>query len=280
MKRQSGNFEGRELKNLFYQCWLPDSNVKAYIVAIHDLATDSDRFEMSAEYLTENGYAVYSFDLRGHRRNTGGFPGNIDSMDHIQKDIILFMDLIRKLAEDKKIFLMGHSLGGLISIIYAIDHPGLPGVVVSSPSLGLFLESMVDKKVAKKLAGSIAKLAPNKLIKISIDQKQLTSDLKILRKQIADKNKLNTITVKTLAEINNAMKWAIDNVSNLTCPLLIQQAGNDKLVDKEKNINFFNNVKSQDKTYKEYDGFLHDLWNEKGRAQVFQDLYIWLEKHL
>ncbi|MFX1590188.1 MAG: alpha/beta hydrolase [Promethearchaeota archaeon] len=280
MKRQSGNFEGRELKNLFYQCWLPDSNVKAYIVAIHDLATDSDRFEMPAEYLTENGYAVYSFDLRGHRRNAGGFPGNIDSMDHIQKDIILFMDLIRKLAEDKKIFLMGHSLGGLISIIYAIDHPGLPGVVVSSPSLGLFLESMVDKKVAKKLAGSIAKLAPNKLIKISIDQKQLTSDLKILRKQIADKNKLNTVTVKTLAEINNAMKWAIDNVSNLTCPLLIQQAGNDKLVDKEKNINFFNNVKSQDKTYKEYDGFLHDLWNEKGRAQVFQDLYIWLEKHL
>ncbi|MFX1356916.1 MAG: serine aminopeptidase domain-containing protein, partial [Promethearchaeota archaeon] len=111
-------------------------------------------------------------------------------------------------------------------------------------------------------------------------QKQLTSDLKILRKQIADKNKLDTITVKTLAEINNAMKWAIDNVSNLTCPLLIQQAGNDKLVDKEKNRNFFNNVKSQDKTYKEYDGFLHDLWNEKGRAQVFQDLYIWLEKHL
>lgn len=280
MKRQSGNFEGRELKNLFYQCWLPDSNVKAFIVAIHDLATDSDRFEMPAEYLTENGYAVYSFDLRGHRRNAGGFPGNIDSMDHIQKDIILFMDLIRKLAEDKKIFLMGHSLGGLISIIYAIDHPGLPGVAVSSPSLGLFLESMVDKKVAKKLAASIAKLAPNKLIKISIDQKQLTSDLKILRKQIADKNKLDTITVKTLAEINNAMKWAIDNVSNLTCPLLIQQAGNDKLVDKEKNRNFFNNVKSQDKTYKEYDGFLHDLWNEKGRAQVFQDLYIWLEKHL
>ena len=280
MKHQFGNFEGRELKNLFYQCWLPESNVKAYIVAIHDLATDSDRFEILSEYLTENGYAVYSFDLRGHRRNAGGFPGNIDSMDHIQKDIILFMDLIRKLAEDKKIFLMGHSLGGLISIIYAIDHPGLPGVVVSSPSLGLFLESMVDKKVAKKLAGSIAKLAPNKLIKISIDQKQLTSDLKILRKQIADKNKLDTITVKTLAEINNAMKWAIDNVSNLTCPLLIQQAGNDKLVDKEKNINFFNNVKSQDKTYKEYDGFLHDLWNEKGRAQVFQDLYIWLEKHL
>lgn len=280
MKRQSGNFEGRELKNLFYQCWLPENNVKAYIVAIHDLATDSDRFEIIAEYLTENGYTVYSFDLRGHRRNSGGFPGNIDSIDHIQKDIVLFMDLVRKNAGDKLIFLMGHSLGGLISIIYAINHPGLPGVVVSSPTLGLFLESMVDKKIAKKLARSVAKLAPNKLIKINIDQNQLTSDLKILRKQIADKNTLETITAKTLAEINNAMKWAMDNASDLICPILLQQAGDDKLVDKKKNEEFFKKIKSEDKTYREYDGFLHDLWNEKGRAQVYQDLYIWLEKHL
>jgi hypothetical protein len=25
---------------------------------------------------------------------------------------------------------------------------------------------------------------------------------------------------------------------------------------------------------------LHELWNEKGRAQVYQDMYVWLEKHL
>ena len=42
----------------------------------------------------------------------------------------------------------------------------------------------------------------------------------------------------------------------------------------------FENIKSKDKTYREYDGLLHELWNEKSRAQVFQDMYIWLEKHL
>ncbi|MFX0057521.1 MAG: alpha/beta hydrolase [Candidatus Hodarchaeota archaeon] len=280
MKNESGYFEGRELKNLFYQYWIPDNDIKAYIVAIHDLATHSDRLKSLAEFLTNEGYAVYAFDLRGHWRNAGEFPGHIDSLDHIQKDILLFMDVVRKDAGEKKVFLMGHSLGGLISIIYAINHPGLPSVVVSSPTLGLFLESLVDKKIAKKLAGSVAKLAPNKLIKISIDQNQLTSDLKILRKQIADKNKLETITAKTLSEINSAMKWAINNASELICPILIQQSGNDKLVDKKKNEEFFNKVKSEDKAYREYDGLLHDLWNEKGRAQVFQDLYIWLEKHL
>jgi alpha-beta hydrolase superfamily lysophospholipase len=280
VKNESGYFEGRELKKLFYQYWLPDKEIKAYIVAMHDLATHSDRLQIPADYLTSKGYAVYCFDLRGHWRNKGDAPGNIDSMDHIQKDIVLFMDLVRKNAGEKKIFLMGHSLGGLISIIYAINHPGLPGVIISSPTLGLFFESMVDRKIAKKLASSFAKLAPNKLIEINIDQNQLTSDIKVLRKQIADKNKLKAITVKTLAEINGAMKWAIDNASDLICPIFIQQAGNDKLVDKKKNKDFFNKVKSEDKTYREYDGFLHDLWNEKGRAQAYQDLYIWLEKHL
>ena len=51
-------------------------------------------------------------------------------------------------------------------------------------------------------------------------------------------------------------------------------------MDKQKTKNFYDEVKSEDKTYKEYAGFLHDLWNEKGRAQVFQDMYVWLEKHL
>jgi len=279
MKNETGHFEGRELRNLFYQYWLPDNEIKSYLVALHDLATHSDRLSTLAEYFTEQGYAVYSFDLRGHWRNKKDFPGNIDSVDHIQKDIILFMDVIRKSAGEKKIFMMGHSFGGLLSLIYAMNHPGLPGVIVSSPTLGLFLESLVGKKIAKKLAGSVSKVAPNKLVKIEVDQNQLTSDLKILRKHIADKNKLSEITMKTIAELNSSIKWIIDNVDKLICPVLILQSGNDKLVDKEKTKSFYNEIKSEDKTYREYDGFLHELWSEKGRAQVFQDMYIWLEKH-
>ncbi len=109
MKNDTGYFEGRETKKLFYQYWLPDSGeIKAYIVAIHGWGTHSDRMMIPAEYFTDKGYAIYSFDLRGHWRNAGDIPGHIDSMDHIQKDIVLIMDLIRELEYEKKIFLMGH----------------------------------------------------------------------------------------------------------------------------------------------------------------------------
>lgn len=280
MKHETGYFEGRETRKLFYQFWIPEGETKAYIVAIHGWGTHSDRMKYPAEYLTEKGYALYAFDLRGHWRNAGDFPGHMDDMDHIQKDIVLFFDVVKEKAGHKRIFVMGHSFGGLISLIYAINHPALPGVIVSSPQIELLKKSSVGKKLSKKFSGSISKFAPNKTIEWNVDQNHLTGDLKILRKHIADKQKTEVISVKSASEMNNSMKWVMKNATNLLCPVLIMQAGNDKLVDKSKTIEFFNNIKIEDKLYKEYDGFLHELWNERGRAQVYQDMFVWLEKHL
>ena len=276
MRNKTGYFEGRENKRLFYQYWLPELNeVKAYLIAIHGWGTHSDRMKVPAEFFTEKGYAIFSFDLRGHYRNAE-IQGHIDSMDHIQKDVVLFMDLVKSEAEKKKIFLIGHSFGGLISLIYAINHPGLEGVIVSSPQLGL----VIKLSTSKRIAGAISKISPTKMISMVIDQNQLTSDLKILREHIADDKKLEVISVKSAAEIENSMRWALENAANLLCPMLILQAGNDNIVDKNKTITFFKDVKSRDKTYREYDGFLHELWNEKSRALVYRDMYVWLEKHI
>ncbi|MEJ2276279.1 MAG: lysophospholipase [Candidatus Lokiarchaeota archaeon] len=281
MKNRTEIFNGRGNRKLFYQYWIPDSGIsKAIIITLHGWATHSDRLKNVADYFTEKGYGIYSFDLRGHWRNTGEIPGHIESLDNIQKDVVLFRDLIKKEYTDKQIFIMGHSFGGLISLIYAIQHPGIPGVLVSSPMLGLSLDLSVTQKVGKIFAGPFAKINPTKVIDMKIQQNLLTSDLRILREHIADKHKLEQITAKTYSEMKDAMKWAIDNASKLTCPLFIMQAGMEKVVDKIKTKEFFERVKGRDKSYKEYDGFLHELWNEKGRAQVFQGMFVWLEKHL
>ena len=281
MIKQNNFFEGRETKKLFYQKWLPDSGtIKACIVALHGWGTHSDRINVPAEYFTEKDYAIYAFDIRGHWRNSGDFPGHIDSMDHIQKDIVLFMDLIKKQTEDKKIFLMGHAFGALISLIFAINHPAIPGVIASSPLLKHGKDFSLSRKLGRKITGPIATISPTKTIKLDIEQNFLTSDIKILRKHISDKNRINKISWRSAAEMERSMKWVFEKAPNLLCPSLILQAGNDKLVDKGTNRRFFERIKNTDKTYREYDGLLHELWQEKGRAQVFQDMFIWLEKHI
>ena len=102
MKNETGKFEGRELKELFFQYWLPEGEPRGYLVAIHDLAGHSDRLESLAQYFTDKEYGIFSFDLRGHWRNKYDNPGHIDTMDHLQKDIVLFMDVVRERANEKK----------------------------------------------------------------------------------------------------------------------------------------------------------------------------------
>ena len=280
MINEKGYFEGRETKRLFYQYWLPNSgNIKAYIIALHSWGAHSDRMEVPAAYLTEKGYAIYAFDIRGHWRNAGNNPGHIDSMYHVQKDIVLFIDLIKKSANDKKIFIMGQSFGGLISLIFAINHPALSGVIASSPLLRYSKKLSLSKRLGKKITAPISKISPNKTIDMVIEQNLLTSDIKILRKHISDNKKIEKISLISAAEMERSMKWAMENADNLLSPTLIMQAGNDKVVDKGATKEFFEKIKSKDKTYREYDGLLHELWNEKSRAQVFQDMFIWLEKH-
>ena len=234
MKNVTGYFEGRDIRKLFYQYWLPDGDIKAYIIIIHGWGTHSDRMKYPAEYLTDKGYAIYTFDLRGHWRSSGDIPGHIDNMDHLQKDLVLFMDVVIKDAGNKKIFLAGHAFGGLLSIIYAIHHPNFPGILISSPQLGLTMKVARGKKFDKKFSGSFSKLSPTKSVEISIDQNLLTSDIKILREHIADKNKLEIMTVKSGYEINEAMKWTMKNALKLACPVFFMQAGNDKITDKKK----------------------------------------------
>jgi len=277
MKNITKSFKGRGAQKLFYQGWLPDiSEIKAYVIAIHELAAHSDRIKLPAEYLTEKGYAVYSFDLRGHYRNIGEMKGHIESMETIQKDIVLFMDVIKDVARDKKIFIMGQSFGGLTALIYAIQHPQVSGVIVASPLFDLSMNKNIGKKGIKKLLKIGSALKPTPYI---IDQKELTGDLKILKQFLSDKNVLKEISIKTVSEVNSALKWTIDNLQNLLCPALILQAGDDKHSDKNLLKKLFEKIKSGDKTYKEYNGVLHELFSERTRNQVYQDIFVWLENH-
>jgi acylglycerol lipase len=69
------------------------------------------------------------------------------------------------------------------------------------------------------------------------------------------------------------------HASRFTLPLLISHGTNDKLTCCEASKEFFNKVKSADKTYQEWDSFFHELHNEPAddRAKVL-NLYVeWIK---
>ena len=93
----------------------------AVLVIVHGLAEHAGRYDYVTRKLNENEISVTGFDLRGHGRS-GGLRGNNDDPDKFLKDTDLVARLALKENQGKPVFMLGHSLGGLIAAGYGAGH--------------------------------------------------------------------------------------------------------------------------------------------------------------
>ena len=107
MKKVEGSFKGKKEFNLYYQGWLPDGNIRAILLIAHGVAEHCGRYAEVAVYFAARGLAVYGFDYRGHGRSEG-CPGFVEHFSYYPEDLHTFVDLVRKLHPDKRLFLLGH----------------------------------------------------------------------------------------------------------------------------------------------------------------------------
>ncbi len=88
----------------------------------------------SANHLASAGFDVYAMDLRGHGRSRDlGAPKATDVAEHVREDIPAAVDEALRLSNAKQLFLVGHSLGGLLAYAAA---PGLGSAVAGVVSMG------------------------------------------------------------------------------------------------------------------------------------------------
>ncbi len=133
MNHQDGYFKGVKVANIYYQCWLPESDPKAVLLVVHGLAEHSGRYMNVVDYFTPRGYAVYGIDHIGHGKSDGDRV-YVERFDDFVQTLELFTDMIRQWQPGHPIFLVGHSMGGLIGAAYLLDYQDeLAGAVLSGP---------------------------------------------------------------------------------------------------------------------------------------------------
>src|SRR4030042_5845401 len=71
MEHRQGTFKGLKNFSLYYQCWLPAKEPRAILLVVNGLAEHSGRYKNVVDYFVPRGYAVYSYDHRGHGRSEG-----------------------------------------------------------------------------------------------------------------------------------------------------------------------------------------------------------------
>ena len=115
MEHREGSFRGCRNLSLYYQCWLPDEEVKCVLLVVHGITEHSGRYTNLAEYFVPRGYAVYCLDHQGHGQSEG-VRGYVDRFGHYISDLKTFSQIVQSRHNESKIFMVGHSMGGLIAM--------------------------------------------------------------------------------------------------------------------------------------------------------------------
>lgn len=277
MQQKEGQFTGKQDFTLYWRCWLPDGQPKAVVLVAHGLGEHISRYDNLINHIVPKGYAVYGLDHQGHGKSEGQRI-YVDRFQIYLDDLKTFYDMVRKENPDLKIFLLGHSMGGLIATAYTLQHQQeLAGLIVSAPLLKAGDSVSGGTIMAARI---LSALAPRMGVQ-ALDSSFLSRDRSVV--EAYDNDPLvfrGKITARLGSEMFTTMARVEPQMQNITLPLLIMQGTEDKLVSREGSKTLFSKAGSKDKTLKLYEGFYHEIFNEKERDQVFADLDPWLDSHL
>jgi alpha-beta hydrolase superfamily lysophospholipase len=172
------------------------------------------------------------------------------------------------------VFLLGHSMGGLISLRYAMAHQDrLTGLILSGPLAALDAAPAPVRVIAKALS-AIAPKAPA----IAVDSSLVSRDPAVVAAYDADPLVHHgKLPVRTVAELSDAVDSLPEGVRAITVPTLILYGTDDGLCPPRGSKMLAEQISSQDKTLKSYEGLYHEILNEPERDQVLDDIVSWLD---
>lgn len=270
-------FTGSNSPQLFEQWWRPQIEPKAAMVIVHGYAEHSGRYGHVGAYLAAKGYAVGTYDLRGHGRSDGKRTFIRQFDEHLQ-DLRAFLNRVPQVIPDKPVFLFGHSLGGAIAVLYAITHqPTLQGLLLSGAALKI---SEDISPLLQKLSGIIGTLFPT-LPTIKLDSGWLCRSPEVVRQYDSDPLVYRKGTLAgTGLEILRATEHIQAKMEAVQLPLLILHGGADRVTDPQGSRQLYERAQAADKTLNIYDGLYHELVNEPEQATVLQEMTAWMDQRI
>lgn len=248
---------------------------KGTIVIIHGAGEHHGRYRWLIEQFLTSGYHVVIGDLPGQ-----GY--NISHRGYIHTFMEYVLEVEKWIATSHMLkrptYIVAHSMGALVAIELMMQkRVHIDGLIFSSPSLGI-------ANVPNKFINYGAKIAnfftPTLQVTTSIRKEVATRNDEQIRRDEKDPFILSSVSVHWFRELLRMIERAHEHVLQFpNIPLLILQGGNDLVVDRQAVYQWFNQLPSKDKMYKEFPGLYHEVFNEPEKEEVFKYAHYFLEMH-
>jgi alpha-beta hydrolase superfamily lysophospholipase len=257
--------------------WPAIGPARATVALLHGLAEHAGRYAALAGRLNAAGIELVAIDLRGH----GHAPGKRAYVKRFDDYLLDAQALLDAAAQScAPLFLLGHSMGGAVAALYAIerlDATGrrLSGLILSSPALA---PGRDVPRWMLAMSQVISRVYP------SFPAMKIDAALLSRLQPVVNANRNDplvhhgAIPARTGAQLLLAMARIERGRAGLRMPLLVYHGTADKLTEPEGSRAFGQHAGSPDKTLTLHEGSYHETMNDLDRDRVIGALIDWIEK--
>ncbi|MGH2875677.1 MAG: lysophospholipase [Solirubrobacteraceae bacterium] len=276
MNRSEGSLSGVGGRRLHCRRWsAAEDSARAVVVLAHGAGEHGGRYEHVAGALVESGFDVWALDHRGHGRSEGP-RALIERVDHAVADLDAFVVQASAASPALPVFMLGHSMGAMIALRYALSHQDRLAGLALSGALAALEGVSPPLRAVGRLLSAIAPRAPL----IAIDPSLISRDPAVVDAYRADPLVHHgKLPARTAAEIADAVESFPGTVGAITIPTLILYGTADALCPPSGSVMLAERIGSGDVTVKAYEGLYHEVLNEPERERVIADLVAWLSVH-
>jgi alpha-beta hydrolase superfamily lysophospholipase len=277
MKHSEGEFKTDAGTSLYFQRWMPAGEPEAVLLVAHGLAEHSGRYQHFASFFVDRAYAVLAIDHTGHGKSDGD-RCHVGRFSEFTDGIGLLLDEAREAFPEIPVYLVGHSMGGLIATHFLLEHQSeLAGCILS----GAAVQPAVELSPIKRLAMQFFSSVVPKLRILQLDASEVSRDPKVVEGYRNDPLVFcGKVSARLLEQMFSAMTGIEDKLASIDLPTLILHGSSDGLVLPEGSKMLHEQIGSRDKKLIIYKGLYHEIFNEPEQEDVMTDVADWLALHI
>lgn len=245
-----GNFTTFDGIRLNYYIASP-KEPKAAVVIVHGMAEFFAKYHEYAWYLFQAGYKVFFMEQRGFGYSEGKLADPsliyVDDYSTYVKDLQVFMDtIVKREAEGLTKLLLAHSMGGAVSTLFLVKHPGyFKGAVLSSPMMKMKAGNLSPFVVlllriytklffkTKSIAPNAKRFDPNTPIETSSAKSKPRFEYQLALRRKDEHYQASAATFGWALASIKAHGDIMKNAKSITIPITMMTAGDDHLIDSE-----------------------------------------------